>query len=607
MSNILYILFCCILSAQAYGPIALKQLKFELNQDIPAKIRSNAETVIENHLTRYPATLSTIKLQQLEKIIPNILEKSMEPFGYFHSQCSASYQDQPSHSFKVNCKLGPATTLTSIQIQIQGHGKEAIEQTLKNKPITLQQGDQFTTEKYESTKQHLLNIAYQHGFMQASTKGSLVNIYKDHNHASITLILESKQGFTFGPIIIHQDIYAKKFLQNLAPFQSHDQYQADKVYSYQNILRSTQLFSEVSVQPKFNHHDNLDLVPIELHYKPIHKMQKRFAVGYNLDTQCNLMLGITRNRIGKKGEHLQHEFNIQNLFQHGPRKKWSLTNSIVIPRTNPSKDYYSLNLDYNVQNIVYDYPNINSHEQALNWTTAYNYIKNIGKFHEIQTHIGLNLLLNWDTPFQNNRPTSSKRSQWLFPSLKNSYTFNLKQQQIISKTSTYLALNHLFLKTQLENNLLFTLNSRLRLLLRNKFGFIISKNPSKLPKSWNYLTGGNTSVRGYDFQSIGTQNINPDNQAIFNTMLVENSIELQHQLTQQFYLIAYHDIGQASNNIFNQPLAQSIGSGIIFESPFGTVEMSIAIPVKMSASTRLQQHMPRKKYRFILAFKNKFY
>ena len=80
-----------------------------------------------------------------------------------------------------------------------------------------------------------------------------------------------------------------------------------------------------------------------------------------------------------------------------------------------------------------------------------------------------------------------------------------------------------------------------------------------------FTAGGTQSVRGYSYQSLGP-----------GKYLLTNSIEYQRRIKGNWFAGIFHDMGNAFNTLKHANLQQSVGVGIIWQSPIGTMELDLA-------------------------------
>lgn len=89
-------------------------------------------------------------------------------------------------------------------------------------------------------------------------------------------------------------------------------------------------------------------------------------------------------------------------------------------------------------------------------------------------------------------------------------------------------------------------------------------------------TGGEDSVRGYDFESIGPTILNRNNQQVFiggNKQLICN-LEYLYNLTNMTQLVLFFDAGQSYDNVFkNQKMRSSIGAELRLFLPIAQIPL----------------------------------
>ncbi len=572
---------------------------FVFDKSIPDEVASNSQLMLEAYLSRYPTPLSEVHIKSLEKTIPQTMLQSAEPYGYFHAKCRSKITYDTKWIVYITCDMPKITTVSSLDINITGPGKATITDELRQSPLDFKVGQPFSIPVYEKTKQALLLLAYKNGYMDASVDASQIVIHADKNSALVTLNLETGTVYSFGPISFSDHAYDDNFLRNMAPFQPHHRFEQAQLFQYQRSLSQSNLFESVSIKPRFTNDSSSRHVPIYVEYTPIHKLQKRASVSYNSDTQVNMMLGLRRNRIGRYGQYSTHEVNKENIF--GSNGRLGISNTLVIPNTHPTSDYYKASIDYTQQYINYATERTSEEKSVnliLSHTKAFSYDDDQYVF---LVNYGLNTSNKWSTSINNGVREQTNYNLWVYPELSARLTYldNTHEYRYTMLLNT--SFDFRFYKSTLAQFLFIPLSESSRLLLRNKMGYIASSNYQDLPKSWSFLTGGNTTVRGFNYESIGGSNDNSS----FNKLLFEGSIEPQLRLYQNFFLIAYYDVGKASSDELFKDYYHSVGSGVSWESPFGVIEFSVAKRLNELPSQQRSKIAPCPTCKYILAFKNK--
>jgi translocation and assembly module TamA len=97
-----------------------------------------------------------------------------------------------------------------------------------------------------------------------------------------------------------------------------------------------------------------------------------------------------------------------------------------------------------------------------------------------------------------------------------------------------------------------------------------------LPPSVRFFAGGDNSVRGYRYQTLGP--INELGEVIGGSRLLTGSVEIEKQLKPAWSVALFADTGNAFASS-TPDLHSSIGIGARWQSPLGPVRFDIAEPL----------------------------
>lgn len=101
--------------------------------------------------------------------------------------------------------------------------------------------------------------------------------------------------------------------------------------------------------------------------------------------------------------------------------------------------------------------------------------------------------------------------------------------------------------------------------MRASVGYTAIKNILNLPLSLQFFSGGAQNLRGFSYNSIGP-----------GRSLFISSFEMQQKIIKNIYFASFIDIGTVSNQLFDGKLKIGIGPGIVFLTPLGMFELTIA-------------------------------
>jgi translocation and assembly module TamA len=126
-----------------------------------------------------------------------------------------------------------------------------------------------------------------------------------------------------------------------------------------------------------------------------------------------------------------------------------------------------------------------------------------------------------------------------------------------------------------EGSYFLSLPWRLSLQTRAKAGITFLSDPlSDLPPSLRFFAGGDRSVRGYSYQSLGP--VDATGQVEGGKHLLEGSIELERALFQDWGVSVFYDAGNAFNSFNAIRFARSAGAGVHYYTRVGALNFSLA-------------------------------
>lgn len=126
---------------------------------------------------------------------------------------------------------------------------------------------------------------------------------------------------------------------------------------------------------------------------------------------------------------------------------------------------------------------------------------------------------------------------------------------------------------------------RPRLALRAEAGAVTAKEQAQIPQTQLFLTGGDTTVRGYSYRQIGV--VTDQNQIVAGRYLAVASIEWQQPIVLDGKLSDYEGVvfvdgGSVADKPRDLKLKLGVGAGVRWRSPVGPLQADIAYGVDVS-------------------------
>jgi len=96
----------------------------------------------------------------------------------------------------------------------------------------------------------------------------------------------------------------------------------------------------------------------------------------------------------------------------------------------------------------------------------------------------------------------------------------------------------------------------------------------ELPPTIRFFAGGDNSVRGYEYESLGPQD--ETGHVIGGHLLLTTSAEIQFPLKGKFALAGFYDAGNAFAHTDSGTMEQGTGGGLRWQSPVGPIRLDLA-------------------------------
>jgi translocation and assembly module TamA len=113
--------------------------------------------------------------------------------------------------------------------------------------------------------------------------------------------------------------------------------------------------------------------------------------------------------------------------------------------------------------------------------------------------------------------------------------------------------------------------------LRGQIGDVLGAKRDAVPGDLLFRTGGDQSVRGYAYNSLGVNVVQNGSEAVVGgTVMAVMSAELVYKITPTWGAAIFRDAGDAAESWREFKLKQGTGVGARWRSPIGAVNLDVA-------------------------------
>jgi translocation and assembly module TamA len=529
-------------------------------EGVDGPLRDNVLALLElNRFAGKPAP-DDARLRWLHGNAETHIREALQPFGYYEPTIESSLNRIPGGwEARYRIQSGRPLRITTLDLRILGEGQQdpVFQQALANAPLV--QGQTLDQLKYEQFKQALETLATERGYFNARFTERVIEVNLQAYEAMVRLHYDTGPRYRFGTITFKQDFLSPKLLNRYPRFKPGDPYNANDLLKLQGDLNSSPYFSQIQVNAPPD--AATETAPVEVELEPNKKRRFSAGLGYGTDTGARVRLKTEQRWVNRQGHHYEAEL------------QWSTIKSLIgvkyfIPGADPTTDEYSLTAGYVQQNYRQQ-----DYEQFI--------IGGGWQFQDGKWLKNFSLNYQYEDFSAGNQPTT--RSLLLIPGLNWTWvdaddrlfpTRGLLFGFELRGASTALLSDLDFVQGVLRLRGVYALNETSRFIARGDVGATaIRQDFQQLPTSLRFFTGGDASVRGYAFNSIGPTDA--DGVVIGGQNLLVGSLEYEHQVWDGWSLAAFVDSGDAFDGA-SPELKTGAGVGLRWRSPVGPVRLDLA-------------------------------
>lgn len=471
---------------------------------------------------------------------------------------------------------------------------------------TLTAGEVFRQSEWETNKRRLLQGLLIRTFPFATLTRTEAQVDVRTSKAKLVVVVASGPAVRFGPLqITGLKRYPPETVRNLDTIDLGELYSQQQVFDFQQKLTNSGFFSRVEVSidavadpgsdprspfvaPKAADGETPVSTPAtaDAPATPIPRevtMPLRVFVEENQAKQLSLGLGLSTN----SGPRTSVGYNVIDFLGGAKQLRTSLAidqlkqtlgADLLFPTT-ATGSRYSISTNVQRENVQ----------------------------NEVTRGAGISAKRAWG-PERTERYTSidylyeqkdvSGVPQTSTQTLGTTYGVTLRRtDNLLSPTSGYLATGQIGAGFRLTNGLPFAraygkairyqpLGPDNTLIVRGELGVVAGKDTVSLPSTLLFRAGGDASVRGYGYQSLGV----PQAGAIVGGRYVATgTVEIDHWLSPRFPqwgVAGFVDAGNAGNTFADLKPVVGYGVGARWRSPVGILDLDVARGVQ-NGSTRI--------------------
>ena len=504
------------------------------------------------------------------------IREALEVVGYYNAGINKKLETGGT-CWQANFVITPGQPVVlrnvSIKIDTGDVQDSELEKVVLN--CALNPGDILQHANYEACRRRITRAAQDRGYFAAEFIERRIDVYPSEYAADITLHFNTGPRYVFGAITFDQAVLDPDLMDRFVTIIPGEPYDAERVRRMQRYLVTSAYFDQVLLSRNPRGEPDFD-VPIDIELTPGKKYQYNAGIGFATDVGPKLRFGVLNRRLNTKGHQAEFETNLSKVIS-------DVGVSYRIPLDKP-KDWFTMDAGYKIEDN-------DSFESNL-FTTG------VQRVQERDNDWIRTLFLNLRLEDYRTSEIDEDRSKLLTPGV--SYAFveedypprplsGHRSSAMLRGAVEDLVSDTSFAQVYGHTKWVFGLWSGARLLTRAEAGFTAIDELDSLPASVRFFAGGDTSVRGYAYKSLGPTD--PFGNVVGGENLLVSSIELDQEVAESWAVAAFIDSGNAYDEVKDFNTATGVGIGIRWFSPLGPIRVDVAVPLEKDAPDDYRFHI----------------
>ena len=490
---------------------------------------------------------------------------------------------RPQRTVVVTVDPGPPTTITQSEVHFSGpnaedpQGRFLRESVRRNWP--LQPGNTFTQSDWSSGKSGGLSRLQARRYPTAQLADSRADIDADLNQAQTSVTYNPGPAYLFGPLVIEgAERYNPSGPIRTARLPVGEEYRLDTLLDAQQRLASTGYYESVFLTlftDAANPGDTEVQAPVIAQVREAKLQKWVYGLGFSTDTGVRLSLDHTHNRVPWL------EWRALTKMQLDQKHPKFSTQLISMPDYSGWNRFVGLSVeradlaDYDANSISLTAGRSKQLDKIdRTYYLQYDYANPQG-FDAPPSSSAITGNYGWTGRYFNN-PTAPTRGYGFAWEVGGGSTLSPNYEPFGRLSARWLYLRPFAERDE-------DTGRRGRLAVRAQAGSIVAKDDTVVPITQLFLSGGDTTVRGYNYQSIGARTSGGN--LIGGRYMAAGSVEWQRPITiagntQAWEQTVFVDAGTVTDKLNESVIYVGAGTGIRWASPVGPLQADLAYGFK---------------------------
>ncbi|MEO7065292.1 MAG: autotransporter assembly complex family protein [Rhodanobacter sp.] len=531
--------------------------------------------------------VSAAQMRRLLEDAPAQAQLALQPYGYYDATITSdSQQTGKDWHVTLHVKPGLPVKITSVELKLDADAADVKPIRHAKRVIERLQGTPLNDGTYDAARDALSTQLTANGFLDARLVTHRVEVTRANRTAAIKLEWQAGLRYRYGQVHFEGSQFNDGFLDRYVPFKSGDYFSQSQLLELQQALNGADYFGVVNVLPDIDEAKH-GLVDVTVQLTPAKRTIYTGGPFIGTDTGFGARGGMERRWVNRRGHKWKNELVVAQRL-----KTLSTLYSIPLPGDNQRSYNFGANF-----------------RDANTATSQSRTLELVGnetrQWHGWVRTLGVHALSGTFTVGKRgNEPDNTPgiehgNSTLVFAeaslSRKKADNPNFVHKGWLINISARSTAGPLLSDTSFSDLTAdakwihaFGGHDRNRLILRGTAATTWTSNFSALPPQLRFFAGGDRSVRGYSYQSIGP--LNASGRVIGGPHLLVASTEVEHYFTRNWGMAAFVDAGNAFSGTDYRPKIGA-GLGVRWRSPVGMIRVDLGTPIHNPDRNGIQLHV----------------
>jgi translocation and assembly module TamA len=514
------------------------------------------------------------RIERLVRRADDNVRQSLRALGYYNPVIGKSLRfDADCWHAEFVIDAGEPVRLAAVDVSIDGPAARDPEFLARITADAPQRGDVLHHGRYEDFKASFLRAATYTGYFDAEFEQSAVTVDADLLTADLALAFSSGPRYRVGEVTFTEGILRESLLLSYSDIRPGEPFSAERINDLHQVLAGSSYFRSVSIvtEPL---DENARTVPVRVNLTPAKRRLFSAGGGFTTDMGPHVRFGYANRRRNDRGHQFESRLYLSEVDSE-------LNTAYRWPRRDPRSDWYSVvGSAQHKETDTSEFDKVTlgvlrTEQLGRSWLET-RYINYEWEDYRVGDQADTSRLLiigsNWE-----------KAVGRALGRATDGYRLNFD----VRGASDSLGSDTSFLQLRTRLRWIRSFGDQTRLLARANLGLTAKDQLSQLPASVRFFSGGDRSVRGYEFQSLGPTD--PEGNVLGGSHQVDLSVELDRLVRDNWAIAAFVDSGTAFEET-DFDFSTGVGIGVRWYSPLGPIRLDLAHPLD-DPDTSLRVHI----------------